>query len=75
MELHTANMGGEDFGYYLEKVPGCFVRYGAQREGGESYPAHSNRFDVDESTLPVAARYLASIAKIAGRSFLESEEK
>ena len=26
--LHTANMGGEDFSYYLDQVPGCYIRFG-----------------------------------------------
>ena len=64
-ELRTANMGGEDFSYYLEHVPGCYVRYGAQAEGRESYPAHSSKFDIDEAALPIAAAYLTSVAKRA----------
>ena len=31
--LLTANMGGEDFSQYLEHVPGCYVRFGAQIPG------------------------------------------
>ena len=63
--LPTANMGGEDFAYYLEKVPGCFVRLGAQVPGREGYPAHSSRFDFDEAVLPVGARYLHEVVKEA----------
>ncbi|NNG15724.1 MAG: amidohydrolase, partial [Gemmatimonadales bacterium] len=36
--LHIANMGGEDFSYYLDQVPGCYVRFGAQVPGREGYP-------------------------------------
>ncbi len=63
--LHAANMGGEDFAYYLERLPGCFVRLGAQVEGREGFPAHSSRFDFDEAVLPVGARYFQEVVKEA----------
>ncbi len=56
------NMGGEDFSYYQEKIPGCFARVGAQKEGLESIPAHSAFFDIDESALAVGAAYMARAA-------------
>lgn len=66
--LPTANMGGEDFAYYLEQVPGCFVRIGAQVPGREGYPAHSSRFDFDEDALLVGARYFQEIVREAGEA-------
>jgi len=68
MKLTTANMGGEDFSYYLDQVPGCYVRYGAQIPGREGYPAHSSRFDFDEDALGLGATYLATIAREAALS-------
>ncbi len=59
------SLGGEDFAFYLRKVPGCFVRFGAAKAGLEGIPAHSPRFDFDEGVLPVGARYLATVARIA----------
>ncbi|MFQ5329072.1 MAG: M20 family metallopeptidase [Thermodesulfobacteriota bacterium] len=59
------NMGGEDFSFYLQKIPGCFVRIGAQKEGLENVPAHSAHFDIDERALAVGAAYLAKVAKTA----------
>lgn len=64
--LRAANMGGEDFAFYLERIPGCFVRYGAGTPGHEPSPAHSSRFDFDERVLESGARYLAAVAKLAG---------
>ena len=58
------NMGGEDFSYYQEKIPGCFVRVGAQKEGLESIPAHSAFFDIDESALAIGGAYMASAARL-----------
>lgn len=65
LRLSTANMGGEDFSYYLEQVPGCYVRFGGQIPGREGYPAHSSRFDFDEDALGVGSAYLAGIARHA----------
>ncbi len=70
--LATANMGGEDFSYYLEQVPGCYVRYGAQIPGREGFPAHSSRFDFDEDALGIGAAYLAAVAHIAAERLSES---
>ena len=60
-----ASMGGEDFSYYLEKIPGCLVRLGAQKDGLEGIPAHSATFDFDENALGVGAAFLAEAAKLA----------
>jgi hippurate hydrolase len=64
--LHTPNMGGEDFAYYMEKIPGCYVRLGARAEGHEGFPAHSSRFDFDEEVLEIGARYFYEVARLAG---------
>ncbi len=67
-ELKTVNMGGEDFGYYLEEIPGCYVRFGARVEGREMYPAHSSRFDFDERAMAYGAAWFAEVATVAGSS-------
>ncbi len=64
--LRTANMGGEDFSYYLRHVPGAYIRFGAQVPGREGFPAHSSRFDFDERALATAAAWFVQIAKLAG---------
>jgi len=66
LPLHTANMGGEDFSYYLEKIPGAYVRFGGQVPGRENYPAHSSKFDFDEQALGVGANYFYHVALLAG---------
>ncbi len=63
--LGFLNMGGEDFAYYLEKVPGCFVRIGAREPGGESIPAHSPRFYAADDAIFVGAAVLAETARVA----------
>jgi hippurate hydrolase len=63
--LGTTNMGGEDFSFYLEKIPGCFLRIGARETGGERIAAHSPRFYAAEDSLFVGAVVLAECARVA----------
>jgi len=71
LPLAVANMGAEDFAYYLERIPGCYVRFGTVVEGQEAWPAHSSRFDFDERTLGFAAAYYHAIARVASHHLLE----
>ncbi len=59
------NMGGEDFAFYMERIPGCFLRFGARQPGEEAIAAHSPRFDVAEGTILVGASVLAECARVA----------
>ena len=54
-------MGGEDFAYYLEKIPGCFFFTGAMPEG-EAYPHHHPKFDFKEEAMLIAAKTLGTAA-------------
>jgi len=60
--LPVPSMGGEDFAYFLQHIPGCFVRIGSRKEGYEQFPAHSPQFDFDERALAVGAAFLARAA-------------
>jgi hippurate hydrolase len=71
LPLKTANMGAEDFSYYMENIPGAYVRFGSQVPGKEGFPAHSSKFDFDEEALAVGAAYYQAIAKIAGQRLSE----
>ena len=53
-------MGGEDFAYYLQEVPGAFLFFGAG--DGTKFPHHHPGFDFDERALAPAVYLLASIA-------------
>jgi len=68
--LHTANMGGEDFSYYLDQVPGCYIRFGGQIPDLEGFPAHSSQFDFDERALAAGAAWFARVTHLAGDSLL-----
>ncbi|MDO5649669.1 MAG: amidohydrolase [Gallicola sp.] len=56
-----ARMGGEDFAYYLEKIPGSFyyIRAGAFEE--ENYPHHHPKFQIDEDCLQVGIETILTI--------------
>jgi amidohydrolase len=48
------SLGGEDFAYYLEKVPGAFLFLGNRNEArGLTHFCHHPRFQVDEEALRV----------------------
>ena len=49
--------GGEDFAFYLEKIPGCFIDVGT----GVGYPNHHPKFYADEAALTPAAEYLEKL--------------
>jgi hippurate hydrolase len=61
----VTNMGGEDFAFYLERIPGCFLRIGAREAGGERLAAHSPRFTAAEESIFVGAAVLAEAARVA----------
>lgn len=54
-------MGGEDFAYYLQKIPGTFFFTGAMPDG-EVYPHHHPKFDFKEEAMLIAAKTLATAA-------------
>ena len=56
-------MGGEDFAYYQQKVPGTFVFIGAGNGQPETaFPHHHPRFDIDEKALITGVTTLAQAA-------------
>lgn len=71
--LDHANMGAEDFGWYAEERPSCYVRFGTASPDREFFPAHSSRFDFDERTLAVSAAYFHRLAIEAGQQLLKGE--
>jgi hippurate hydrolase len=66
--LGTLNMGGEDFAFYLEKLPGCFLRIGAREPGGAVLPAHHPKFYAADESIFVGAAVLAETARIASEA-------
>jgi amidohydrolase len=62
----TQSLGGEDFAWYLDSVPGSMARLGVKPPGLERpVDLHQGLFDVDESCLPVGVRVLVTAAVAA----------
>ncbi|MGN6581364.1 MAG: M20 aminoacylase family protein [Bordetella sp.] len=57
-------MTSEDFGRFLQEVPGAFVLLGngaADTPGG--IPLHNSRYDFNDAVLPVGARFFAELVR------------
>lgn len=53
-------MGGEDFSYFLQQVPGAFLFFGMG--DGQQFPHHHPAFDLDEIALPEAVKLMTGLA-------------
>ena len=56
------SLGGEDFAWYLESVPGAMARLGTRTPGGPTYDLHQGNLDVDERAIGIGAKVLAAAA-------------
>jgi amidohydrolase len=54
--------GGEDFAWFLDRVPGALIRLGVTTPGREAIDIHAGAFDVDEAAIALGARVLAGAA-------------
>lgn len=58
-----ATTGGEDFSYFMQKVPGAVAMLGTGSEAcGATWPNHSGNFCVDEAQLVKGAMLYAQVA-------------
>jgi amidohydrolase len=73
--LACANMGGEDFAFFLRHVPGCYIRFGGRIPNRESFPAHSSRFDFDETAMAVGAAWFVEVAQLAAQELASEVSK
>ena len=62
VEETELRMGAEDFGYYSQKIPGCFFRLGTgNKEMGITSGVHTPRFDIDERAIEIGIGIMAFI--------------
>ncbi|HET7399813.1 MAG TPA: amidohydrolase [Intrasporangium sp.] len=53
------SLGGEDFAWYLTRVPGAMARLGTRSVGGPTYDLHRGDIVIDEDAIAIGARTLA----------------
>ncbi len=63
--LTEQSLGGEDFAWYLTKVPGAMARLGTRTPNGRTYDIHQGDFRVDERAVAAGALLLARAALLA----------
>jgi amidohydrolase len=56
------SLGGEDFAWYLQQVPGALARLGTRIPGGPTYDLHQGDLVVDEQAIAMGARLLLGAA-------------
>ena len=56
-------MTSEDFGAFLEHVPGCFVFIGNGTEAEGHLPLHNSGYDFNDDILEPGARFFAELAR------------
>ncbi|HEX7400664.1 MAG TPA: amidohydrolase, partial [candidate division Zixibacteria bacterium] len=62
-EIPKPLMGAEDFAYFLQKVPGSFLRLGTRNPSkGTTYPWHHPKFNVDEDAIKIGSSVLTGLA-------------
>ncbi|OEL28935.1 IAA-amino acid hydrolase ILR1-like 4 [Dichanthelium oligosanthes] len=63
VKLFPQVTGGEDFGFYAEKIPAAFFFIGVSNDGmGEIHNVHSPHFVIEEGALPIGAAFHAAVA-------------
>lgn len=60
VEETEKRMGAEDFGYYTQKIPGCFFRIGVMnKEKGITAGVHTPTFNIDENAIEIGMGMMA----------------
>jgi len=58
----SQSLGGEDFAWYLESVPGAMGRLGTRTPGGRTYDLHQGSLRINEQAVGGGAKLLAAAA-------------
>ncbi|GAA1408984.1 amidohydrolase [Glutamicibacter uratoxydans] len=62
IELTPQSMGGEDFAWMTQKVPGAMLRLGTRTPGGKTYDLHRGDYIPDERCIEVGVRIMCAAA-------------
>jgi amidohydrolase len=58
----SQSLGGEDFAWFVESVPGSMARLGTRTPGGPTYDLHQGNLRIDERAIAIGAKVLAMSA-------------
>ena len=56
----SASMGGEDFSFFTQKVPGVYYRTGIHKPGTPVYSTHNEHLVVDENSFPIGINVMVT---------------
>lgn len=63
VQVASPSMAAEDFAYYLQHIPGCFLFIGANKDTSQPIiPHHHPRFDIEEKSMKHAALLLIQMS-------------
>ena len=65
--LVEQSMGGEDFAWMLQEVPGSMIRLGTRTPGGPTYDLHRDDYNPDERAIKCGVQVMTSTALRAVR--------
>ena len=62
------SMGGADFAYYLQQIPGCFFLVGVEPLEKSGYPPlHSDRYDFTDAAMATGMRMFVELVRNFGQ--------
>ncbi|MFF7246535.1 amidohydrolase [Embleya sp. NPDC008237] len=62
VESTEQSLGGEDFSWFLDQVPGELTRLGVRPVGHPVYDLHQGQFDVDERSIGIGVELFVGLA-------------
>src|SRR5262249_39079738 len=69
-----ASLGGEDFAYYAERIPGAFWRLGVRPKGADSFPnLHQPTYDFPDEAIPIGVRLHCELAARFARGWATTQ--
>jgi amidohydrolase len=61
VDVLEPTMGGEDFSYFANEVPGFFFRLGMVKPGTTSGGHHTPDFQADDASVPIGMRVMTNL--------------
>jgi len=61
VDVLEPTMGGEDFAYYANEIPGFFFRLGTVKPGTQSGGHHTPTFSADDASIPIGMRAMVNL--------------